>query len=527
METNMKSFHQSYLVFSLLFGFVCSLGAAVIKKAAFGLPLFELLWGSIGAFLFLNLMDHLIDHGSGEASFRLSLPPQRLWLLCFLLLTASYTICLLTWFPGVGMNDGLNILQTGMVISCQFPVFYVAFISVLKLIGYHFGSLQVTVALYSVFQVLLVSALSSSLLLWLSRKKIPAAAFRLVFFFYLCSPLLAMYAVSMLKDTVFSLLLAVLSAFLYEVDRSDGRFFQRRRSCILFFLACIGVLFSRNNGAFIVVLLLLVLLPVYRAYKKQIVTLLAGVILGAALSSFATHFYSDGQLFQEAAAVPIQQLAACVKEDGNLTDDEKVFLNRIMPLEAVKQRYNPYAVDSIKWADEAGFDRVFFEANKKQFMKIWAQALPRNFKIYLMAWLRETYWFWAPRQVGSVECYFSIETVADNEWLAGFMQEWGIHDAPVLPQPLNSYLREYYGHAKAFLREGVCFWLMLAAAVLSRNRCPVGRRCLGIYLPTLLLWLSLMISTPVAASFRYVLVYAYLLPLIFALLFEKTGSKPQ
>lgn len=200
-----------------------------------------------------------------------------------------------------------------------------------------------------------------------------------------------------------------------------------------------------------------------------------------------------------------------------MTEEQKAFLDHILPLENWKNDYNPGSADPLKWNHEK-FDTKFLNEHKKEFMVVWAQMLPHNLNIYVEAYMRQTYWFWAPVQRGTIDCYYSIETYADNQWLIDFTRENGIHDQPLLPNGINSVLRKFYGLGKYYFREGICFWLLLFSAVLLvlKNR---RVQDLLLYVPGLLLWLTIMVSTPVSSSLRYVFVFVYTLPIYFGLLF--------
>ena len=69
--------------------------------------------------------------------------------------------------------------------------------------------------------------------------------------------------------------------------------------------------------------------------------------------------------------------------------------------------------------------------------------------------------------------------------------------------------KKYYGLSKYFLREGILFWIMIASLIVYRIRSK-NRRAVLIYMPLIALWGTIMISTPMNHSLRYVfsLVYA-------------------
>lgn len=95
--------------------------------------------------------------------------------------------------------------------------------------------------------------------------------------------------------------------------------------------------------------------------------------------------------FQEAVGVPLQQVARTVVMDGKMTDEQREYLNRLLPLEEYDS-YTPYTVDNIK--GHAHFDREYFNQTKGEFMKVWAGMLFPNFKHYVKAYMMETVGYW-------------------------------------------------------------------------------------------------------------------------------------
>ena len=513
--------HCLLLIVSLLFAMVHSLALSILNLGKIKIQILSVFLTAILCFAALNTVLFFINRQS--QIYVSKQYGRKHWFYCFLLILLSYSICFLTYFPGVGMNDGLNIMCWGIGQAVQFPLFYCAFIVALTWIGHLFGSLQITIILYTIIQVLVVSAISAAIIVWFWNRPVHKVFKISLFIYFFAEPLLAMYAVSMLKDTLFSLFLTVLMILIYELVH-DRLSVQNKWYWIIFLVVSVCVIYTRNNGSYIMVPCLILLFAFCRTYRKQITFVFIGITIAILLAKIPFFIFHREPLFQEAAGIPLQQIAAVCAEDGELTKEQTEFLEQILPLEEWKLSYNPNTVDTIKWQNEK-FDRVYLNEHKREFLKVWAQLLPHHLGTYIKAYLHQTYWFWAPVQRGTVQCYYSIETFADNQWLIDFTKENGIHDQPLLPEVLNRSLRKYYGVARYYLREGVCFWIMLFSAVLL---CLKNKRCheLLIFLPSLFLWLTIMISTPVNSSMRYVFVFVYMLPIVVGMLFFGTeGNK--
>ena len=523
MNKKMKKEQLGIAVFSLVFGAIYSLANQLYLWNTVCVRLWEIIAFGRGCFFLLNMIWCVIGNGvkRTEEAKQYSL---KLELVLFFILFITYMVCLFTYFPGVGMNDGLNMLNEGMAISRQFPVFYCAFVTLLGKIGYHFGTLQISIALYSVCQVIAVSLISAGIIGWFWRKPVSRIAKVIFCLYFVFEPILALYAISMLKDTLFSLLLIWTMIFLYEIIHENAWIHKGNMFWLLFWIDLVGIVTLRNNGIYIVAVLLLILLFSYPDYRKKLLLMTGGIIIILGLGKLIMLNYGSEQLFQEVVGIPLQQIAAVISEDGDITEEQEKFVGQIMSLDIIKEKYNPHTLDVLKW-DHENFDGGFLDEHRGEFLKIWAQLLPKNLDIYIRAYLNQTYWFWAPRQEGTVQCFYTILSFADNQWLYEFVENNGIHDQPLFPEPVNTVLRSYYNLGKYFLREGICFWIMMTSALLLYLKKRVWKHLL-IYVPCILLWLTIMISTPVAFSLRYVFAFVYGLPLFIGVLFirEKNGE---
>lgn len=516
--------HLLIVAFSAVFGITYSLAKCLDRENRVYIPVFPAV---IAGILCAGISTCIYTILSSERTFdanQKSVSRKKLWLITTSILLVSYFLCFLVYFPGVGMNDGLNIMYWKTGTFNQFPAFYGMFIIALTRLGQYLGTLQISIVLYSISQVVAVSLLTSGLIVWFWEKPVHRWIKLLFLVYYAIEPLFAMYAIAMLKDTLFSLLLTVLMVLTYELLHHDV-WFQSKWFWVSFASVLLGIIFLRNNGSYLVIPFLVVLFVVLKKFRKKIAMVSAVTVLGIIISTFPVKVVGAENLFQEKAGIPLQQIAAVVANNGDYSREQADFINQLMPLDEIKSRYNPSSVDSIKWNHEL-FDREYLNEHKKEFLITWVKMLPANFSIYVKAYLQQTFYFWAPLQKGRVQCFYSIETYADNSWLIDFAEENGIHDEPLIPEPFVHKLKGYYKMAGLFLREGVLFWLMMGSAllmVLKRG----DRKELLPYLPGIFLWLTIMISTPVSSSIRYVFAYVYSLPFYIGFLLLKERKEEE
>lgn len=494
------------------------------KTQTLSLPIYGqalLLAASVFLLAFLLLRMHLPARKAPVSQTAQAFPGKRIFWGNFLLLTLSWTLCLLVYFPGVGMNDGLNVLMGRLSSANQFPVYYCIYVVILGKIGNLLGSLQYAVALYSVLQILLTAAICAGILTFLQARSSSRLFRLLAAAYYILQPTLAIYSISMLKDTVFSSLLVLYGILLFLIKETcfrnpaEDSFVspkQRRQALFLLFLVSsllISVL--RSNGIYIVAACLLFLLITDpRGRKQLLITALSLLFVNIAGSMIMQH-YNVRHNASETLGIPIQQISAVVACDGDLSSEEEDILRQYIEPEKIRELYYPGSADTVKWSDS--FNRPYLNASTGEFLSLWAGLLPKNFRIYVQAYLQEIYWFWAPVQQGGIQMFDTIEDIMDNDYLADFLVQNGIHDAPVLKGTASDFLKSFYQSGSHFFREGVCFWIMIFSIVLASCRKWKLRQILPFYLPQLLTWLTIMVSTPINNSFRYVLFYAYAMPI--------------
>ena len=400
-------------IFAFIFGGAFSLARQLAVKNQVNTAAWEMIVAGGICFVILLFLWNLIQR-IDETKIKDVKPfGKKGGITVFVLSLGVNVICLLTYFPGVGMNDGLNIMLYGMSQARQFPVFYCAVLVVLARIGTMLGTLQYSVIIYSILQIIVVSVLYTWIVVWFSKKAAPNCVKYIIIIYFLAEPLLAMYAISMLKDTLFSLFLLIFMMLIYDV-LIENKKICGVRSWLSFMIAIAGILCLRNNGSYILFPVLFILLLCCKGRRCSILWLLlfSGVVYG--LGKGATMYFGAEQLFQEMVGVPLQQMAAVVASGGNVTPKQADFLNNLMPLNEMEARYNPATVDVIKWNHEL-FNGEFLESHKKEFLITWMQMLPENFAIYVKAYLQQTFWFWAPRQEGGQMEYNDAKLVWISE----------------------------------------------------------------------------------------------------------------
>lgn len=420
---------------------------------------------------------------------------------------------LLAFYPAAGMNDTVYIVNHPLRAVVQFPWLYCLVEG-----GIASAGLSMTDSFEGVlFSLSLVQmALSAWVLAWAAGKTAAITGRRwmglLLVAYFALFPMVGNYAAAAVKDTAYGLFLFLW--MFYFLDRAGGREPSTFRTAGLLS----GTALFRNNG--LPTAIILGLLSIWKGKKK---TLTAAALVGAALlsvipSQVAYRMVGEEPLFQESAAVPLQQMGRVFVTGGDMTAEAKTFMEAILPEEDWRSAYSPFTVDFVKWHDH--FHRDTLNEKKGDFLRYWWETGLSNPRLYSEAWMTETYALWnldpLEHQVQSRFGWaLTDENTKDMKPENNDMMATG--DFPMAPS-LKSALAVWQYEGSRFLGAGLSFWLALLACLVLF----VQKR--GFYalagLPLFINTATLLLSTPASSVFRYSFAYVLGLPLLWLLVFS-------
>ena len=447
------------------------------------------------------------------------LSDRALFCAVFIPLTAVGIFWLLVYYPGVGMYDTISVIaDSGYRIASQHPWFYCFLIKCLIKVVFLFGGdYEAVLVSEGILQVLISAALCSYCIVWLRRKGLSRLPVTVISLYLIFDPMLNMYRVALFKDLLYAYLLILWMLLLYDIWESRGEALQNIRTMVYISILLIFSL-VRNNGTYVSAFILICMLIAFRKQWRRLAVLAGVLILVMGGSSLFQKAHSVQHLFKETIGIPLQQVAAAVTADGPIDDEDLRFIDEALPVDFIKEHYDPYNADRLKWGG-APINNQFLNSHKVEFLKVWLHMLPENFRTYVSAYLRATYGFWATGSEG-IKRYDTIYVEALSSWF----EENRIDIQCIFPEPLQQKLFTLtYDSTMTALSEGQLFWLFIFAMCLLMlfNRKSI---CL-IAAPAIGCWLTLMISTPIAHQWRYTLYFAIMAPVILGLTIAKEPEK--
>ena len=143
----------------------------------------------------------------------------------------------------------------------------------------------------------------------------------------------------------------------------------------------------------------------------------------------------------------------------------------------------------------------------------------KNPKIYIKAYLYNTYGFWSINLQRIIDRYDTIYVKKFDK----FFVENNIHIQSIFSTKVQTILKDItYEATNDSLNEGLVFWLfiMLISVLIMIKE----NKYLIIASPVIGGWLTLMIATPVAFQYRYIFFISLALPLLIGIILLQSNN---
>lgn len=466
------------------------------------------------------------------------------WLVIFL----CWIPVFLAFYPGAFVYDAQDeyVQVATRVFSTHHPLTHVLLLGGCVCFGNKFlGSYNAGIALYTLFQMLVLSGVFAYTVSWL-RSHFSKRTCVGITLFYGLFPVIPMYAVCSAKDTLFNaafLLMLVQMVKILEHAYKNKKEMEsgcksttvvesaekaERHSKInlvdaaIFVLASAGMMLLRNNGrmAYVVLLAGVIIFAMIQWKKERfwvrlaVMMLLSLVLYSGVDKTLAYVLEADDSGKQEILTVPIQQLTRTYKYSPEVfSQEEKELLFSYIPAD-VLAIYDADLSDLVK----VHFNNEKFAENPSEFLGLWLQTFAKKPITYLNAWFMTSYGYWYPDTVINVyggqgrftfqyedSSYFGFETEQPGERHSKF--PW--LEEQYRRMSLELYQQNVPGISMLF-SPGFLFWVFLLCALI----CVYRRQYIWV-LPMssiLLLWGTVILGPTFLV--RYVLILWFALPLI-------------
>ena len=412
----------------------------------------------------------------------------------------------LIYYPGFFTNDSIAelnmIVNNFSTISDHHTVIHLLFMAIPYNLGMAlFNNSIIAASLITITQMVIMSLIFGKFIDFLYKRGVNKYILLAVLLYFAIIPVHAFYSISNWKDIIFSGLVLLLTMELVKLLEKKKITF---RNSYTFIIVSILTVFFRNNAIYMYIILAFATLIVFRKQIKIVSIML--------LTVFAVYFIIKGPVYNyfdvkmssstEYLAIPLQQIGRMAYKGIDFTEEEEKLINKLIPVDTLRESYNPEIVDSIKFNDE--YNAEVFEKNKFEYLKLWASLCFKHFDIATEAYLTSTLGYWYP----NID-YWTVVTKIDKNNI-------DLKDSSLLPSSVKNVTNELATKnvpvLNFFWSIGLGIWLIFISFTVSIKRKNI--KSLYIFVPVFGIWLTMMVATPVFAEFRYIYSAFTCLPLL-------------
>lgn len=409
--------------------------------------------------------------------------------------------------------DYAILLDESMQITNHHPVIHTLLLGGCLKLGTIIGNDNLGLFLYSVIQIAILSCTFAYSIKYMIKNMNISNKVGIIFLIiYALVPIFPFYAMSAVKDVIFSSFIVLYVIMLHRVVKSKGTGYKLYQYLLMFLLMVLIILF-RNNGIYIIMLSMPVLIWILR--KKWIpYTVLFIAVLGFNTcynDLLLPYFKITPGSIREMLSIPFQQTARFSKYHGDELSEEDIdVIDKVLDYDTLAIRYDSELADSVK----NKFNKYTTDEELKEYFGVWFDGLFKHPMTYIDATIENTYGYFYPEK----QNWYIYSNFDDRILKDGF--EYSYNSLSWLRDILQSFGAVYSRIPVIGLIANIGFntWLVLILFMYCWYRKDYKK--LVIYLPALISIL-VCIASPANTYFRYVLPYIFSMPMMIACVLEK------
>lgn len=445
-----------------------------------------------------------------------------------IVLFVVYGIYLLVFYPGVinydnanqikevmGMHtrylDSIVVINENITLTNFNPIIHTLLLGYLFKFGYAIGNVNFGMFLYTLIQVIVVVLSLAYSIYFLHKEKVRNKYLLVMLGAYIFIPFFPFYAITAVKDTLFSMAVLIYTIKLYQFIKYENTV----KSNILFMIIIMLVILLRNNGIYLVLLSFPFVFFVKKNLRRSVVIMTILVLLfNTGYGKLLTALEIPNTSIREMLSIPFQQTARYVKYySDEVTYEEKVAIDKILTYDTLGKRYQPELSDKVK----NEYNRYATDEELKEYFVVWGKMLVKRPMTYINATVNNIYGYFYP----DTYKWYLYTTLNRKLPEAGFDYHFNSLDKTRL-------VMSGYGNGfkevpvlKLLVNCGIYTWVyvfMLFVLLLTKKK-----DLIVLLLPAFALLLT-TIAGPANTYFRYVVPYAITLPVILGLVLKETNK---
>ena len=428
-------------------------------------------------------------------------------------------------YPGTTLYDARTMLEQYFGLSQltnHHPYFQILLLGTFVEAGHALGSGAAGMFVYVLLQELAFIFVLSYMLKCLEKFGISEKVRKILLWIYALLPVFPVYAISVGKNMNFSIVLVLLTIFLFELIESEETFLHERIKMVFLPVLLILLCLFRNEGFWIVVGCLPAFLWAGRKHWRIFAGIFAGVFLFGGLwfrCVLPALHVEDGSI-AESLSIPFLQTARTVAYYGDeITEEEKQAIDAVLEYDTLPKRYLPEFSDRVK-------ERYNNDATQEElaaYWKVYVQQFLEHPITYVDAYLNKCYGYFYPDDLGRTKAWFVVGADISPLNEIGFDLYARFPNAVRKLDGLLEAFRQIplLGYTSSVGFYTWCTFLSMFFILQSKKK-----GLLWLFVPAILVIL-VCVASPVNAYFRYELPVVFSMPYFFAVTVYamKTGEK--
>ncbi len=408
--------------------------------------------------------------------------------------------------------DSVILLNPNQTITNFNPIIHTFLIGGLFKLGYLLGNVNFGMFLYSIVQLVIVISTFAYSIYYLKKININKILIMITLLIYSLVPLFPLYAMTSVKDVIFSSLILLYVIKLYDIIKNDPTV----KEYICFTLLVLLIILFRNNGIYTIILTLPVLIFIKKKIAINIIIiLLINVFIYIGYNNvLLPHFEIANTSIREMLSVPFQQTARLAKyHDDAISDEDKVKIDKVLGYDDLGKRYKEDLSDPVK----NNYNKYTTNKELKDYFGVWAKYLFKYPVVYIDATINNVYGYFYPN-TSSWYVYTGLNTKLIE---AGYDYHFN---------KLSGLRTILIGYAETFPYIPIIgtianIGLVVYIHILLLGMCIVNglKKYITLLLPSLTLILVCVLG-PANTYFRYILPCVFAIPIIINFLYQEFCS---
>ena len=336
--------------------------------------------------------------------------------------------------------EGVIKLDENVNLTNHHPVVHTLLLGGCINLGRLFGSDNFGLFIYSIIQIGILSSTLAYTIKYFKKVKISLKVRLILLMIYSLVPMFPLYAMSAVKDTIYTSFMVLYVIFLYDfVTFNKEKKLSNIKAIAIIFLLLLISLF-RNNGIYVILLSFPFIIFYSKKNMAKTITIL--VIFMSLTTCYSKvilpYFKITSGSIREMLSIPFQQTARYVKEHGDeVSEEDKKAIDKILVYDTIAERYQPELSDPVK----NKYNKYATSEDLKEYFKAWYKGLKNHPGTYVEATINNTYGYFYPNAIKWYTYHkYDSRVTKDNLVDYSYNDLQGLRDNLVVYQGIFPYI---------------------------------------------------------------------------------------